>query len=102
MSKNDGSSISQMRNLRPACEADLNSVGIFSADDVKKLGVEETFLRVLIGRKKMGRSTAGCNATYLYALYGAIHDIDWREIPENKKREYQKLAADIRESGRFK
>lgn len=90
-----------MRNLGPGCERDLNAVGILTADDVIRLGVEETFVRMLVGRQQNGHPTHGCNANYLYALHGAIHDLDWRQIPEQVKRTYKSLAAEIRESGQF-
>ena len=102
MQQQDSRRISEMRNLGPACESDLNLAGIQTAEEVKQLGVEETFLRMLVGRKKLGKNTSCCNAVYLYALHGAIHDIDWRAIPEEKKKEYRMFAAEIRESGRFR
>jgi len=98
----DNRKISEMRNLGPACEKDLAAVGITKASQVIKLGAEETFVRMLVGRMKVGRSGKCCNAAYLYALYGAIHDIDWREVPEKKKSEFKSLAADMRASGRFR
>ena len=99
--KKDGRRISEMRNLGPACEADLKVVGITTAQQVKDLGAKETFLRMLIGRKRDGRSAKCCNAAYLYAIHGAIHDLDWREIPEPTKREYKRFTAELRQSGQF-
>ena len=99
---NDDRKISEMRNLGPACEKDLEAVGITKASQVLEFGAEETFVRMLIGRMKIGRSGKCCNALYLYAFYGAIYDIDWREIPEEKKSEFKSLAAQMRASGRFK
>ena len=99
--KPDKRKISEMRNLGPACEKDLNAVGITRAEHVKQLGVEETFLRMLFGRVNQGRSAKYCNATYLYAIYGAIHDIDWRKVPENKKAQFKAFTAELRTSGRF-
>lgn len=99
--KIDARRISEMRNLGPACEADFNAVGILTAEDVKRLGPEGTFVQMLLGRVKQGRSAKCCNAAYLYAIYGAIHDIDWRELPENKKAEFKAFTAELRESGRF-
>ena len=93
--------ISEMRNLGPACEKDFNAIGVRTASQLKKLGVEKAFIKMLLGRKKLGRSAKCCNALYLYAIYGAIHDVDWRAIPEKKKTEFKALAAEIRESGRF-
>lgn len=40
---------------------------------------------MLEGRIRHSRSPKCCNAAYLYAMYGAIHDIDWRQIPDRKK-----------------
>lgn len=97
----DTRKISEMRNLGPACEKDLNAVGIETAEDVLKLGAEETFVRMLIGRKKIGRSAKCCNAAYLYAIYGAILDVDWRAISEKKKADFKKYAAELRASGQF-
>ena len=97
----DDRRISEMRNLGPKCEQDLNAVGVFTADELKDLGVEGAFLKMLAGRRAAGRSAACCNAAYLYALYGAIHDMDWRDTPDEKKREFKAFAAEVRESGQF-
>lgn len=97
----DTRKISEMRNLGPAVEKDLNAVGIKYAQDVLKLGAENTFVKMLMGRKKIGRSAKCCNALYLYAIYGAIYDLDWRELPEKKKTEFKQFAAELRASGQF-
>lgn len=99
--KDDLRRISEMRNLGPACEADFNAVGITTAKQLIKLGPIEAFLRMLVGRQKQGRSAKCCNAAYLYALHGAIHDLDWRELPESVTTEYKQFTAELRESGRF-
>lgn len=99
--KPDKRTISEMRNLGPVCEKDFNAVGIRTAAQIKKLGPEDAFIKMLLGRKQQGRSAKCCNAAYLYALHGAIHDIDWRAIPEKKKEEYKALAKELRESGQF-
>ena len=93
--------IHQLRNLGPACERDLVAAGITSAQQLKELGAEEAFLQMLIARKQSGRSTKCCNAAYLYALYGAIHDIDWRELPEDLKIQFKDFTAELRASGQF-
>jgi len=98
----DDRKISEMRNLGPACEKDLNAVGIETAGQVVELGAEETFIQMLLGRKSVGRSAKCCNAVYLYAIYGAIHDIDWRQLPQQKKQHFKTFAKQLRESGQFK
>ena len=97
----DDRTISEMRNLGPACEADLNAVGITKASQVIELGVEDTFIKMLLGRKRDGRSAKCCNAAYLYAIHGAIHDVDWRDVPDSMKEHYKAFAAELRESGQF-
>ncbi len=97
----DNRRLSELRNLGPACERDLNAAGIFTCEDLKQLGPETAFLQMLVARSKQGRGARCCNAAYLYALYGAIHDVDWRDLPEAKKREFKALTAEIRESGQF-
>ena len=97
----DDRKISEMRNLGPAAEQDLNGVGIMVAADLVQLGAVQAFLQILNGRKHFGKSTQGCNAIYLYALYGAIHDLDWRAIPESKKAEFKHLTADMRATGQL-
>jgi DNA transformation protein len=99
--KQDERTISQLRNLGPVCEQELNAAGIFTFKELKALGAEAAFLCVMETRKKNGLSAKCCNATYLYALYGAIHDIDWREVPEKKKLEFKQVTAELRASGRF-
>ena len=64
--------IHQLRNLGPACERDLNAVGIYTLADIKKHGVEATFLQMMQGRrqkaKKQNKKGGTCfNAAYLYA-----------------------------------
>lgn len=92
----DDREISELRNLGPACEKDLHAVGIFTADDIRKLGVEGTFVRLMKERQATNKNGSCFNATYLYALYGAIHDCDWRKIPEQKKAEFKMLTARLR------
>jgi len=93
--------ISELRNLGPACERDLNAVGIYTLEDIKEMGVEGTFLQMMRGRSKRTKTHkkrgGNCfNAAYLYALYGAVHDLDWRDIPEAKKNQFKKLTAKMR------
>ncbi len=77
--------LSELRNIGPTCEADLNAVGVFNLGQLKEPGAEAAFLKLLEGRRQRGCSVKCCNAAYLYALYGAIHGIDWRDLPERNK-----------------
>ena len=90
-----------MRNLEPAMEKDLNAAGIFYASEVKKLGVKKTFIQMLEGRLKLGRSDSCCNALYLYSIYGAIQNLGWRNISAIKKKEFKDFTNTLRKSGYF-
>ena len=94
--KND-TPIIELRNLGPACEEQLNAVGIYTAGDIRKLGVEETFELTMRGRMQRGQGGHCFNAAYLYAIYGAINDIDWREVPEKKKEQFKALTKRLRD-----
>jgi len=48
----DSRKISEMRSLGPACEADLNAVGIHTAGDLTRIGVEAAFIQMLEGLLK--------------------------------------------------
>ncbi len=37
------------------------------------------------GRMARGEGGSCLSAACLYAMYGTLHDLDWREIPERKK-----------------
>ena len=56
---------------------------------------------MLDGRIKLGRSAKCCNALYLYSIFGAIHNIDWREIPESKKVEFRKYTEILRATEKY-
>ncbi len=98
----DNRAISEMRNLGPAVEKDLAAVGVKTAQQVIDLGAEDAFVKMLIGRQEINRSAKCCNALYLYAIYGAIHDVDWRELPEKLKTQFKEFTAELRESGQFR
>lgn len=88
--------ISELRNLGPACERDLNVVGIYTLNDIRRWGVEGTFVRMMEGRIAGGKGGKCCNASYLYALWGAVENCDWRDVPEAKKAEFKCLTARLR------
>ena len=92
---NDQRTISEMRNLGPACEAHLNAAGIFTADDVNRLGIEETYERMVAAQMKTGKRVV-IHPGYLYALYGALEDCDWREVPQSKKNEFKAICNRLR------
>jgi len=67
------SEITQLRNLGPVSEGMLNSVGIYTREDLEKLGAKVAFEKV----KKAGLKPS---LNLMYAMEGAIHNMSWKEV----------------------
>ena len=91
----DNRRISEMRNLGPVCEEVLSSAGIETAEQVIQLGIEEVFERMVAVRIARGERNI-IHAAFLYALYGAVEDVAWQDVPEAKKIEFKSIAARLR------
>lgn len=94
----DTRKISQMRNLGPTAEDDFHAAGIVTAHQLKELGTEKAFHKMIEGRLRRGKDLTCINANYLYAIYGAIHNLDWRLIPQDKKEMFKEMTKKIRET----
>ncbi|MEM9737655.1 MAG: TfoX/Sxy family DNA transformation protein [Bacteroidota bacterium] len=84
--------VQQLRNIGPVCARQLIAVGIDSLEKLRKIGSIDAYLRIVTHGVHCGQH----HAAYLYALEGAIHDCDWRAIPEDKKEEFKALTASLR------
>ncbi|MDH5665558.1 MAG: TfoX/Sxy family protein [Nitrosopumilus sp.] len=69
---------SKFRNIGHVSESWLNEIGIFTIQDLEKLGPEKAFELI----KKNHKPTINL----LYSLIGAVHDEDWRVIADIYKR----------------
>ena len=87
-----------LRNIGPVCAKQLLSVGIDTPEKLKKIGATEAYLRII----QHPAYKSEYHAAYLYALEGAIQDCDWRAIPEEKKEEYKRIAASLRQTKKKK
>lgn len=84
---------SALRNIGPKVATQLINAGIDSPEKLKQMGSKKAFLQIMASG-----SFSGCfNAAYLYALEEAILDCDWRDIPDQKKRECKEFTAELRE-----
>ncbi|WP_085620364.1 TfoX/Sxy family DNA transformation protein [Thalassospira alkalitolerans] len=81
-----------IRNIGPTSSRELDEIGIESQSDLIITGIEETTRRLLfrLGREKK------ISVNYLYALEGAIHDHDWRDITPHRKQELRDLWVQLR------
>ena len=89
-----------MRNLGPKSEADLVAAGISTPAELISVGAEAAFLRIIESRRARGESLTSLNAIYLYALYGAIHNLDWRKIPDHQKQHFKQITQQMRAYGK--
>lgn len=71
--------IAQLRNLGPKTAAKLSEIGIATRGDLEERGVVLAFLQI------EGLYPRWAHIIFLWAMWGALNDCDWREIsPETK------------------
>ena len=76
------SELSKLKNIGTTIENRLNDVGIFSKNDLKKLGVVNTYQK--IQHRNLGKTIPVCY--YLYSLQGALENKHWDDISEKTKK----------------
>jgi DNA transformation protein len=76
------------QNIGKVLEIKLNSLGIETVEDLKKLGTEETFTRL----KKIDRNAS---RALLFAIEGAIQDVRWHVLDEERKNELRDFYEDL-------
>lgn len=84
----------KLRNIGPIVAVKLINAGIDTPEKLRKLGAKEAYMRIL----RSGGFCGKFHAAYLYALEGAIIDCDWREIPEETKKEFKAYTEELRRS----
>lgn len=74
-------SLRDLRNLGPASERLLATVGITTPAELEQAGAVDAYRRLVEAR------TPGLSSTMLWALAGAVADVDWRDLPEHTKQQ---------------
>ena len=82
------SEIADLKNLGGKTESWLNSIGVYTRDDLRRLGSIEIY-RLL----KAEGLPASLNL--VYGIEGALQDIDWRELPANLKAELKREVQNL-------
>jgi len=77
-----------MKNLGPKSREWLASVGVYTLDDVVKLGVVETYKRVKAAYPEK------VSLNLLWGLQAALLDLPWNELPPDIKAELRKEVGD--------
>ena len=73
-----------IHNIGKVLELKLEAVGIDSIDELKKVGTEETFLRLLSMNKNTSRSV-------IFSVEGAITGVRWHKLDEKRKVELREF-----------
>ncbi len=67
--------VAELRNLGPASARMLAEVGVHDEEALAELGAAEVY------RRLRAAGVPGVTRTMLWALEGALRDVDWRELP---------------------
>ena len=71
--------ISQLRNLGRRSAEMFSSVGVHSPNQIRQLGSVGCYLLVKSAFPNL-------SLNFMWAVEGFLLDLDWREIPEDRKR----------------
>lgn len=78
---------SKLKNIGPTTRAWLHEIGVDTEDDLRALGVAETWLRL----KARFPDRVSLNA--LYGLEGALSGVPWNQLPEEVKQELRRQVG---------
>jgi DNA transformation protein and related proteins len=75
-----GAALSELRGLGPASVQMLASVGITSAAQLRKADLYQLYARIKAGYPRT-------SINLLYAMMGAVDDVDWRDVAKDRRTE---------------
>ena len=78
--------LSSLKNIGKEIERKLKTIGINSAEELKKIGSKDTWFRLKLKYPEI------C-LVHLYTLEGAIRDIEYNQLSEETKRELKALQT---------
>ena len=82
--------ISSIKNIGKEIERKLKTIGINSAEELKKIGSKDTWFRLKLKYPEI------C-LVHLYTLEGAIRDIEYNQLSEETKRELKAFTDQWKE-----
>ncbi len=78
----DTTPIKELKNFGPKSAFWLESVGVFTLSDLYKWNMYDLYFALHDEGYPVSRN-------FLYAIYGALNDCDWRAVPEKVKKDIQ-------------
>ncbi len=76
-----------LRNLGPASERMLKAAGIETPRQLDRVGAAEAYRRVQ-------RGGGDAHRNLLWSLEGALLDVDWRDVPRDRKEALEREVSD--------
>ena len=83
------SELTSLRNIGKELERKLKSVDIMTAEELKEAGSEEAFVKLKL------RDPQVC-LVHLYALEGAVSDMDYNQLPEDVKQRLKRISDGLK------
>ena len=81
--------LSQLRNIGPTIKKRLNEIGVYTKQDLEKMGPVKAYQRMKANYP--AKTLPVCY--YLYSLEGALAGKHWDDIPEAVKGKLRSSAA---------
>lgn len=72
------SDLLSLKNIDSVFAKWLNQIGIFDRKELEKIGAVKAYHEISLTQQN-------CNLNLLYALEGALSDLDWKDVPEGIK-----------------
>ena len=98
-SRPDGTPCSDVINIGPVVVRDLSAVGISTLGDLRGVGATAAYESVMVDKLHRGKGSRPFNAMYLYALFGAVQDVNCMHLSgavrEALKRRSDELRRDL-------
>lgn len=83
-----GGQVTEMRNIGPSSAQWLVEVGISSPDDLRRVGAAEAYRMVKAWRPW------DVTLILLWALEGAIRDVDWMDVTPERRLELRREVGE--------
>ena len=80
--------VADLKNIGEKTAVWLNQIGVHTKADLEQMGAVEAYW--LIQQQR-----GGTTAVLLYALYGALHDLHWNALSQERKEILRQQAKQL-------
>lgn len=86
--------IKECKNIGTKTAPYLYEAGIYGIEDLRKLGAEEAFFQIW----SKNPEKVMLHPVYLWALEGAIFGVGWKDISDERKKEFKEYVEKLKGS----